>query len=471
MKTLYLDCFAGISGDMTVGAFIDLGLELTVLERELHKLHLPGYRLEAVRVEKRGLAATQFKVILTDAEHEHLADAEFEETHAHHEHTHDHDEHAHHDHDHDHEHHHDEPEPHMHPHAHVHRALSDILTLIAGSDLSEQVKATASRIFTRLGQAEAKVHGIPVEEVHFHEVGGVDAIVDIVSSAIGLEQLGVQHVIASPLHLGGGFVKMAHGLYPIPAPATAQLIQGVPVYSTEAKGELVTPTGAAIVTALASSFGPLPVMSISGVGYGAGSRDRDFPNVLRAMLGEMEVDAKAENVTPEALSARAPRDPNPQQHIAAPGAAGYHEGKAIVVEANIDDMNPQLFEQLSDQLLAAGALDVVVLPVQMKKQRPGVLLQVLSAPDRLNMLLDILFRESTTIGVRTYEVTRYMLQRESVQVMTRYGPVRVKVARQGGRVVNIAPEYEDCRALALQVGQPVKLIYAAALGAAADQAQ
>lgn len=473
MKTLYLDCFAGISGDMTVGAFIDLGLELPVLERELHKLHLEGYRLEAVRVEKRGLAATQFKVILTDAEHEHLADAEFEETHAHHEHTHDEHEHTHdHDeHDHDHGHHHDEAEPHVHPHAHVHRALSDILALIAGSDLSEQVKATASRIFTRLGQAEAKVHGIPVEEVHFHEVGGVDAIVDIVSSAIGLEQLGVQNVIASPLHLGSGFVKMAHGLYPIPAPATAQLIQGVPVYSTEAKGELVTPTGAAIVTALASAYGPLPVMSISRVGYGAGSRDRDFPNVLRAMLGETETAAKVENATSETASARAPRDPNPQQHTAAPGAAGYHEGKAIAIEANIDDMNPQLFEQLSDQLLAAGALDVVVLPVQMKKQRPGVLLQVLSAPDRLNALLDILFRESTTIGVRTYEVTRYMLQRESVQVMTRYGPVHVKVSRQGGRVVNVAPEYEDCRALALQVGQPVKLVYAAALGAAADQAQ
>lgn len=475
MKTLYLDCFAGISGDMTVGAFIDLGLELPVLERELHKLHLPGYRLEAVRVEKRGLAATQFKVILTDAEHEHLADAEFEETHAHHEHPHDHDEHEHtHDHDehdHDHGHHHDEAEPHVHPHAHVHRALSDILALIAGSDLSEQVKATASRIFTRLGQAEAKVHGIPVEEVHFHEVGGVDAIVDIVSSAIGLEQLGVEHVIASPLHLGSGFVKMAHGLYPIPAPATAQLIQGVPVYSTEAKGELVTPTGAAIVTALASAYGPLPVMSISRVGYGAGSRDRDFPNVLRAMLGETETAVEGENATSEAVNARAPRDPNPQQHTAAPGPAGYHEGKAIAIEANIDDMNPQLFEQLSDQLLAAGALDVVVLPVQMKKQRPGVLLQVLSAPDRLNALLDILFRESTTIGVRTYEVTRYMLQRESVQVMTRYGPVHVKVSRQSGRVVNVAPEYEDCRALALQAGQPVKLVYAAALGAAAEQAQ
>jgi uncharacterized protein (TIGR00299 family) protein len=472
MKTLYLDCFAGISGDMTVGAFIDLGLELSVLERELRKLHLEGYRLEATRVEKRGLAATQFKVILTDAEHEHLADDEFEETHAHHEHTHDHAEHEHdhHDHDHDHEHGHQHGEAEPHVHTHVHRALSDILALIAGSDLSEQVKATASRIFTRLGQAEAKVHGIPVEEVHFHEVGGVDAIVDIVSSAIGLEQLGVQHVIASPLHLGGGFVKMAHGLYPIPAPATAQLIQGVPVYSTEAKGELVTPTGAAIVTALASSFGPLPVMSISGVGYGAGSRDRDFPNVLRAMLGETEV-ARTENATSEALSARAPRDPNPQQHTAMPGPAGYHEGKAIVVEANIDDMNPQLFEQLSDQLLAAGALDVLMLPVQMKKQRPGVLLQVLSAPDRLNTLLDILFRESTTIGVRTYEVTRYMLQRESVQVMTRYGPVRVKVSRQGGQVVNVAPEYEDCRALAQKIGQPVKLVYAAALGAAAEQAQ
>jgi uncharacterized protein (TIGR00299 family) protein len=463
MKTLYLDCFAGISGDMTVGALIDLGLDLTVLERELRKLHLEGYRLEAERVEKRGLGATQFRVILTDASHEHLADDEFEEVHEHthehdHVHEHTHTEHDHHEHDHEHEHHHDEAAP----HTHTHRALADILALIAASELSEQVKATASRIFTRLGEAEAKVHGVPVQEVHFHEVGGVDAIVDIVSSAIGLDQLGVQRVIASPLHLGGGFVKMAHGLYPIPAPATAQLIQGVPVYSTEAKGELVTPTGAAIVTTLASSFGPLPVMSIASVGYGAGTRERDFPNVLRAMLGETEASA-------EQTAVRAPRDPNPQQHAVALSAEGYQEGRAIVIEANIDDMNPQLFEALSDQLLAAGALDVLLLPVQMKKQRPGVLLQVLSAPEKLNVVLDILFRESTTIGVRTYEVTRYMLQRESVPVTTRYGLVHVKVARQGDRVVNVAPEYEDCRVLAQQAHQPLKLVYAAALGAAAEQ--
>jgi uncharacterized protein (TIGR00299 family) protein len=342
------------------------------------------------------------------------------------------------------------------------------LALIAGSDLSAAVKATASRIFTRLGQAEAQVHGVPVEEVHFHEVGGVDAIVDIVSTAIGLEQLGVQQIIASPLHLGSGFVKMAHGLYPIPAPATAQLIRGVPVYSTEAKGELVTPTGAAIVTALASAFGPMPVMSIDHVGYGAGTRERDFPNVLRAMLGETEPVAQPAPV-PVAAAARAPRDPYPQQHAAPPEAAGYHTGKAIVAEANIDDMNPQLYQQLSEQLLAAGALDVLMLPAQMKKQRPGVLLQVLAAPDTLNGLLEILFRESTTIGVRTYEVTRYMLQRENIQVQTRFGPVHVKVARQGQRVVNVAPEYEDVRALAQQTGQPVKLVYAAALGAASEQ--
>ncbi|HEY3342212.1 MAG TPA: nickel pincer cofactor biosynthesis protein LarC, partial [Anaerolineae bacterium] len=433
--------------------------ELAGLERELRKLHLDGYRLEAARVEKRGLAATQFKVILTEADQERLADTEFEELHSHPSHEHPHD------HSHEHEHGHDNTEG----HTHVHRALSDILALIAGSDLSEQVKANASLIFTRLGEAEAKVHGIPVDEVHFHEVGGVDAIVDIVSAAIGLEQLGVQRVIASPLHLGSGFVKMAHGLYPIPAPATAQLIQGVPVYSTEAKGELVTPTGAAIITSLARSFGPLPVMSIARVGYGAGTRDRDFPNVLRAMLGEAESPTLTGGAGTEPQITRAPRDPNPQQHAAMPGVSGAHEGKAIVIEANIDDMNPQLFEMLSDQLLAAGALDVILLPVQMKKQRPGVLLQVLSAPGMLQALLDILFRESTTIGVRTYEVTRYMLQRESVQVMTRYGPVRVKVARQGERVVNVAPEYEDCRLLAQQAHLPVKLVYAAALGAATEQ--
>lgn len=408
MKILYLDCFAGISGDMFVGAMIDLGLSLEGLQQELSKLQVGGYRLETTRVDKRGLQATQFKVLLQADGGEHLAD----QGHDHHEHTHD------------------------QPHPHPHRALSDILGLIEQSALSSAVKQNASRIFTRLGEAEAHVHGIPIEQVHFHEVGGVDAIVDIVCAAIAIEQLGIDAVIASPLHLGSGMVKMSHGLYPIPAPATAKLIEGVPAYATEAKGELTTPTGAAIATTLAQRFGPLPNGTILKTGYGAGSKDRDFPNVLRAMLCEIQAAKSA-----------------------------YQTGQAIVIEANIDDMNPQHYEPLLAHLLEAGALDVALLPIQMKKQRPGTLMQIIAAKDQLDALLQIVFRESSTIGVRTYEVTRYMLPREIVTVQTDYGAVRVKVARLGEAIVNAMPEYEDCRALAEQTGTPIKMVTLAAQAA------
>jgi pyridinium-3,5-bisthiocarboxylic acid mononucleotide nickel chelatase len=454
MKTLYLDCFAGISGDMTIGALIDLGLELPALEHELLKLKLDSYKLQSSRVDKRGIGATQFKVILTAGGSERLADSQFEEQHAHSHHAHD-EEHA------------IMREP-THEHTQTERALKDILALIENSELSPPVKANASRIFTRLGEAEAAVHGIPLAEVHFHEVGGVDAIVDIVGAAIGVELLGVQQIVSSPLHLGSGFITMAHGLYPIPAPATARLIEGVPVYSTEATGELVTPTGAAIVTTLASSFGSIPLMKVHGIGYGAGTRDRQFPNVLRVFLGETEQVTPATNAQPQsvaATAAREPRAPHPEQHAAQPTAAGYHEGQALVIEANIDDMNPQLYESLLERLLAAGALDAILIPAFMKKQRPGTLLQVIAHPASVDELLGIIFSESTTIGVRTYEVQRKMLQREVCQVATQYGTVRVKVARLSDQVVNIAPEYEDCRMLARQACVPVKVVIAAAMQA------
>ena len=356
-------------------------------------------------MDKRGLQATQFKVLLQSGPNERLAD---------------------------------EPGG-DHAHDHPHRALSDILALIDRSGLSAQVKRDAGRIFTRLGEAEAAVHGIPIGEVHFHEVGGVDAIVDIVSAAIAIEMLGIQRVVASPLHLGSGMVKISHGLYPIPAPATAKLIEGVPAYATDARGELTTPTGAAIVTALAQSFGPLPASTVLRVGYGAGTKDRDFPNVLRAMLCE--------------------------QADAAPPALPYQTGLATVIEANIDDMNPQHYEPLMAHLLAAGALDVTLLPVQMKKQRPGTLLQVVANREMLPALLAVIFRDSSTIGVRTYEVTRYMLPREIVSVDTRYGPVRVKLARIDGAIVNAMPEYDDCRTRAEQAGVPIKRVTAAAQAA------
>lgn len=267
MKIAYFDCFAGISGDMVIGALLDLGLDPAVLEYELCKLPLEGYRLQISRVEKCGIQTTCFQVILTDPAGEHLADAEFEEmeqpaeTHHHH---------------------------HHHHHSPSHRSLTEIIRLIQDSHLTAAVKSTACQIFTCLGQAEARVHGVSLKQVHFHEVGGIDAIVDIVGAAIGLEQLGLERIYASPLHLGSGFVRCAHGLFPVPAPATANLIAGVPVYSSAVKGELVTPTGAAIITSLAHQFGPLPAMVIQATGYGAGSRDREIPNALRVYLGQAE---------------------------------------------------------------------------------------------------------------------------------------------------------------------------------------
>lgn len=436
MKIAYFDCFAGISGDMLLGALLDLGLELEALERELRKLPLSGYRLEAARVNKGGIQATKFNVILTGPVGDHLADSEVQEV--------------------------AQPtaagQPHEHPYSdQPPRPLAEILRLIEGSQLSARVKATATAIFTCLGQAEAQVHGVALEEVHFHEVGGVDAIVDIVGAAIGLEQLGLERIYASPLHLGSGFVRTAHGLLPVPAPATAHLIAGVPVYSSEVKGELVTPTGAAIITTIVHSFGPLPPLVIEATGYGAGTRDRDFPNVLRGYIGH-----EAAAVTLPIPAGRQVRDPFPEQHQASEVSAGYHHGPATVIEANIDDMNPQLFEYLLERLLEAGALDVALIPVQMKKSRPGTILHVLAQPALVDDLLGIIFSESTTIGARTYEVAKRMLQRETHTVETAFGPVRVKVARLGSRVVNVAPEYEDCRELARRHSLPLKEVYALA---------
>ncbi len=313
-------------------------------------------------------------------------------------------------------------------------------------------------IFNRLGEAEARVHGGPPDKVHFHEVGGIDAIIDITGAAIALELLGVDKVFASALHLGSGFVRTQHGLYPVPAPATANLITGVPVYTSQVKGELVTPTGAAIISTIASDFGPMPFMKTRAVGYGAGSRDRDFPNVLRAFWGE----DTGSSVVPKEGN-RTVREPFQEQHQVEPGPAGYHESDALVVEANIDDMNPQLFENLEDRLLQAGALDVVLIPVQMKKSRPGMILQVLVYPPSLDDLLAIIFNELTSIGVRTYEVTKRMLQRETKTLETSFGQVRFKMARLGKRIVNISPEYEDCLELAQRYNQPVKTVYSDAM--------
>ncbi|MCZ7553071.1 MAG: nickel pincer cofactor biosynthesis protein LarC [Anaerolineales bacterium] len=448
MRAIYFDCFAGISGDMIVGALVDLGLDPDDLISELKKLPVEGFRVELSDVEKQGIRAKAFRVYLEHETGERLADVEFREsavltpdagTHAeHHSHT------------------------HTHAHTHAHNHLSEILECIEQSKLSERVRSQASAIFNRLGAAEAKVHGVPLEKVHLHEVGGLDAIVDITSAAIGLEKLGVDAVLASPLHLGGGFVRTSHGVLPVPAPATAELLAGAQVYTTEISGELVTPTGAAILMNFIQRFGPLPRMHVLGVGYGAGSRDRSFPNVLRAYLGELPLEE-------ETVPARLPRFPHQEQHNVPLTPAGYQEGLAVVLESNIDDSNPQMFEYLMDRLFEAGALDVGLLPISMKKTRPGVALQVMAHPENVDDLLRIIFEESTTIGVRSYPVTKHMLPRQIETVETEFGSVRVKIARLGAKVVNVKPEYEDCRALAIQLGLPIKEVYLAAMNAVSRQ--
>lgn len=385
MRIAYFDCLSGISGNMTLGAMLACGLDDAVLRAELAKLPLNGWELTVTRVQKQGI------------------DARFVEVEEHH-------------HAHDHHHH------------HPHRGLTDILQLIDASTLSDGVKAMASAIFTRLGEAEAAVHGTTPDQVHFHEVGAVDAIVDIVGTAIGMEALGIERVVASPLPLGSGWVVCAHGTFPVPAPATAMLVRGVPVVETDIQAELVTPTGAAIITTLAERFGPLPTMTVRQVGYGAGSRDLPRPNVLRLFLGEAETTQAATEI--------------------------------IGLEANVDDLPGEVLGYTMERLFAAGALDVFYTPIQMKKNRPGVLLRVLCAPQDEAGCTAVLFAETTTLGVRRLPMGRVTLPREIRTVETPYGPVRVKVSSWEGRE-RMAPEYEDCRSLAAQHGVPLQQVYRA----------
>ncbi|MFN7946633.1 MAG: nickel pincer cofactor biosynthesis protein LarC [Blastocatellia bacterium] len=407
MKTLYLDCFAGASGDMFIGALLDCGLDFELLKRELAKLGVNDYELSLTRVDQSGISAAKFDVHLHSESHSH-------------EHSHSH--------DHDHEHH------------HSHRPLSEIRRLIAASALSEQVKSRAQAIFERIGEAEAKIHGIPVEQVYFHEVGAIDSIMDIVGACIGLEALQIERIISSPLHVGSGTFNCAHGTYPVPGPATAELLKGVPVYAGEIKGELVTPTGAAIISTLAAGYGPLPLMRIEKVGYGAGTRKYPrFPNVLRAVIGELET----ADETPTTVT---------------------------VIEANIDDLSAQVFGHLMELALAAGALDIFYTPVQMKKNRPGVLVTLLCAPpDRMKMT-ELIFRETTTLGVRWRDERREILRREHVTVETEYGQIRIKLGRASdGRIVNSAPEFDDCRAAAEKHQTALREVQMAALNAFAGK--
>lgn len=318
-------------------------------------------------------------------------------------------------------------------HEHAHRHLGDILKIIYESRLSETVKDRAARIFSRLAEAEARIHNVAVERIHFHEVGALDAIIDVVGACIGFELLGIERFACSELHVGSGMVEMAHGRFPVPPPAVAELLKGAPVYSSDIKGELVTPTGAAIISTVCAEFGPMPKMRIERTGYGAGTREYEkFPNVLRLIIGD---DAKRESSGDERL---------------------------IVVETNIDDMSPQVYGHVMDEALKRGALDCYFTPVQMKKNRPGVLVSILCRPAERDAMCELLLTETTTLGVRFFEVMRRALERETVRVETEFGAIDVKVARLDGRIVKEMPEYEQCRAAALQAGVTLLTVEAAA---------
>jgi len=402
-RVLYFDCFSGISGDMAIAALVDAGLPFDGLRAALGSLALGNAHVHAHKVLRAGVTATKFSV------HEHAHDTQ----------THDHD-HAEHDHHHD--------------AAHPHRSLAEIFQLIDRSSLAPTGRDRAKAMFQRLGEAEASIHGVPVERIHLHEVGALDSIIDIVGIVHAMEWAGAERVVCSPLNVGGGMVHSAHGLFPVPAPATVKLLDGAPVYSGRVQKELVTPTGALIATTFASSFGSIPAMTIERVGYGAGDRDDPAtPNVLRVLIGHDAEKPAGDRVT--------------------------------VVECEIDDMNPQIFGVVMDRLYAAGALEVFYTPVQMKKNRPGTLLTVVAAPERRTAMADIVFGETTTIGLRYYDVDRECLAREVVPVATPIGDVRFKVARRGGRVVNAAPEFEDCAKLAAEKWLSVKEVQAIAITA------
>jgi uncharacterized protein (TIGR00299 family) protein len=433
LRILYFDCFSGASGDMILGALIDAGVPLESVRGALGSLAIERDVVWTERVTRAGLSATKFCVRGEDAP---------DHAHDHREHDHDHD---HHHHDHGDEQEQNERSETVHHHHGPHRTLAEIHALIDGSALTANGKSRAKALFQRLGEAEAAVHGISVDRVHLHEVGALDSIIDIVGAVHALEAIGADRVIASPLNVGGGTLRAAHGLYPVPAPATARLLQGARVYSGTQAVELVTPTGALIITSYAESFGGIPPMRLEKVGYGAGSRDLpDTPNVLRVLVGETDAGSPVRASQP------------PAQSVA-------------VVEAEIDDMNPQIFGVLMDRLLADGALDVFYTPIQMKKNRPGTLLTVISTPDARERLTSIVFRESTTIGVRYREVSREVLEREVITVDTALGPVRFKVARRDGKVLNAAPEFDDCVRIARERDLPLKDVQAAATKAFLDR--
>jgi uncharacterized protein (TIGR00299 family) protein len=413
MQTLYLDIFSGISGDMFIAALLDLGVEAKVLERELKRLQLDGYHLHVARKQKSGIEGVKFDVHLEaecagDHEHEH----EHGHPHAHGEHSHTHAE---------------------------HRNFTQIQQLIAASTLSDWVKEKAVAVFRRVAIAEGKIHGLPPEKVHFHEVGAVDSIVDIVGACIGLELLGKPRVLAGPVVEGTGFVRCAHGRMPLPAPATLEIFsaRGVTVAQCEEPHELVTPTGAALLAEFAESFAPMRGLISRKIGYGLGTRDnRTRPNVVRAVLADPAADSVGEH--------------------------DWETDTIAVLETNLDDVSGEVLGHFVETTLAAGALDVFHTPIQMKKNRPGVLLTVLCRAEDADRFTVRLLRHTSAFGVRRSFTERRKLRREFVTVKTEFGDIPVKLGKLDGETVQAAPEFEPCRAKAVQAGVPVQEVYDAA---------
>ena len=392
MKLAYFDCPAGVSGDMLLGALVDCGVSIEEIKEGLALLSIQDFEISVKRVNKSGLVSTQVEILVQDKVKE--------------------------------------------------RRLAEIITVIRESRLPETIKEKGLEVFQRIGSVEARIHGLDVEKIHLHELGGLDTIIDVVGVFLGMELLKIDRVFASPLPLGSGYIQSAHGTIPLPAPATLALLEGVPVVGSEFKKELVTPTGAALLASLVQEFGIIPPMRLLKTGYGAGKRDLPIPNVLRLLLGE--------GIEP--TSSNYP----------------FQEEKLVCLECNIDNMNPEIYSYLSECLFNTGALDVSLIPIYMKKNRPGTLVNVLCSEESAEQLIEILFSETTTLGARKYTVNRYSVERHITQVTTPYGAVNVKFSKKGETSWNHTPEYEDCRRLASQQHIPIMKIYHAAECAAEE---
>lgn len=386
MKILYYDCFAGISGDMNLGAMIDLGVDKDFLISELSKVKLSGYTIEVSRDKRHHIEGTRVNVILID-KHE----------------------------------------------KHPRRNLKDIEQIIDSSSLNDSVKTISKTMFQKLAEAESKIHGMPIERIHFHEVGAVDSIVDIVGAAICFDHLKIDKTLCSPVELGGGFEECQHGMLPIPAPATVEILKEVPVKTGAVQTETTTPTGAAILATLVNKFTDKTNFTINKTGYGIGSKEMDIPNILRVCLGEST------------------------------GASFYGTGvereAAIIIECNIDDMNPELYEHVMEKLFTRGALDTYLTPIHMKKSRPGNILSVLCTTDKEKEIVEIIFKETTTLGVRKYTVDKFNLKREFKKVKTRFGIITVKIAYYNDKIIRVKPEYEECKRIAGEKKVSIQDIY------------